>query len=112
MSVEGRLIKTNKNIKDMRKELLMWAYGLKKPEPDASWWSRNYLNILFYTLFGTLLITCYILGWTRPYRILGVLLILKLARYAWKLIKKAWVFLKLYIQARRLLKQVSGLKKE
>lgn len=100
-----------KNIEELRKEILLKALGLSI-DKGGSWWLRNYLNLFLYGLILFALIISYLFGWVLSFRVFAFMLLFGVVRFIWRKIKRGWSLLKIYLRTRKLLKQVSGLKRE
>lgn len=113
LKMSSFLKRWNENIEKTRTDLLSSAYGFNTSQNfNKGWWSRNYLKVFLYSFFGIALITCYLCGFMWPFRIIAVMLLIMVGRFLWKAIKKAWTWLKILYLGRKLLKRVSGLKRE
>lgn len=98
----------NKAVREEQKRILEW--GLKKRQ--GNWWARNYIKLSIYATLIITLVISYYAGWLWPFRLIAIALFYRVVRYLWIKIKKAWVFIVTWYQAKKLLKQAFHLKRE
>lgn len=96
------LTEWNKNIEDLRQDLLAWSMNIKKP--GASWWERNKFNLMFLILLSLLMVWSYYMEWVWIYRILGILIFIQVLQFLIRLGRKLWILVKTYRMAKKLLK--------
>ena len=106
MSVESWLQERNRRINNMREEMLIEAYGHQVQGGSSSWWRRNQVKLVMYSLLIVSLIACYALGFGMATKVVGIITILAGAQLIWRGIKKLYNIVKTYYLARKLLKQI------
>lgn len=112
MGVEDFLREWNRKIDEQKKAIIANAAGFNPDSHKSTWWERNYLKVSMYSVLIISIILCYAFGFTLALRIMFMLLALIVVRFVWKKIKQVWTWCKTYRQAKKLLKQVSGLRRD